>query len=246
MYIVFRWNNSGSGISSDSDQCPPQRNTIHLKHSIMHSTRSRFGYPLLFLLVGICLAGSTYNHSIPSKKYFQIERNSKLYLKGTSNVNAFTCHCEDQYDAQVIEAEINGGYARFKDAGLKLSSKNFNCHNRKIDNDMQKALQSDRYPAIKITLVDTWQDAKHLQGSSKEWFDVRANVTITITNVTKKECIPVKARQTGPNQFQVQGEKALQMSVFGVDPPEAMFGMIKVDDWITFHFDLVVSVSEAL
>ncbi len=212
----------------------------------MRISRSRFSYPLLFLLVGICLASSTYNHLIPTKKRFQIERNSKLFLKGTSNVNAFTCHCEDRYDEQVVDAEINGGYARFKDAGLKLSSKNFNCHNRKIDNDMQKALKSDQYPSIKIELVDTWQDPKCLQGSNKDWFDVRANVSITITNVTQKVCIPVKARQTGPNQFQVQGEKALQMSAFGVDPPEAMFGMIKVDDWITFHFDLMVSVSEAL
>jgi len=48
----------------------------------------------------------------------------------------------------------------------------------------------------------------------------------------------------GPNRFQLRGEKWLKMSSFGIIPPEAMFGMIKVNDDITFHFDLVVVVDE--
>ncbi|MDO8368745.1 MAG: YceI family protein [Saprospiraceae bacterium] len=184
------------------------------------------------------------NTTATDKKRYQIESGSRLYLKGTSNVNAFTCDCEDQYAGQVAEVDRKGGYARFRNVDLHIKSRNFDCHNRKIDIDMQKALKTDQYPHIKISLVDTWQDPKYLDGECKDWFDVQANVNITITNVTKLQSIPAKARVLGPNRFQLRGQNALQMSAFGIEPPEAMMGMIKVNDWITFHFDLIILIDE--
>lgn len=189
----------------------------------------------------VCLLGST---SAGDKKRYYIENGSRLYLKGTSNVNAFTCDCEDQYGTQVLEVERKGGYARFNHVELQVKSRNFDCHNGKIDHDMQKALKADQYPFIKISLVDTWQDPKYLDGAYKDWFDVQANVNITITNVTRLQSIPAKARIIGPNRFQLRGESALQMTAFGICPPEAMMGMIKVNDWISFHFDLTIVVDE--
>jgi len=199
-------------------------------------------FHFLFLLGVVCLMGNT---TAGDKKRYYLESGSRLYLKGTSNVNAFTCDCEDQYTGQVLEVERNGGYARFRNVELNLKSKNFDCHNRKIDCDMQKALKASEYPHIKIALIDTWQNPKCLDGQCKDWFEVQANVNITITNVTRKISIPAKARILGPNRFQLRGENALQMSAFGITPPEAMFGMIKVNDWISFHFDLIVVVEEA-
>ena len=34
------------------------------------------------------------------------------------------------------------------------------------------------------------------------------------------------------------------MSDYGIDPPEALFGLIKVDDLITFHFELDIEVED--
>ena len=197
--------------------------------------------PFLFLVaIGLLLS----NAASGEKKRYTISQGSRLYLTGTSNVNAFTCDCEDQYNGQVLEVERNGGYARFHNVSLLLKSKNFDCHNRKIDSDMQKALKADQFPHIKIALIDTWQNPKCLDGACTDWFDVQANVNITITNVTKMQSIPAKAKILGPNRFQLRGENAVQMSAFGITPPEAMFGMIKVNDWISFHFDLIVVVDE--
>lgn len=184
------------------------------------------------------------NTTTGEKKRYYIENGSVLYLQGTSNVNAFTCNCEDQYTRQELEIERKGGYVKFRNVDVYLKTRNFDCHNRKIDCDMQKALKADQYPHIKISLVDTWQNPKCLEGECKDWFDVQANVNITITGTTRLQSIPAKAKMLGPNRFQLRGEKALQMSAFGITPPEAMFGMIKVNDWISFHFDLTVVVDE--
>lgn len=197
----------------------------------------------LFFLFGLFFLISS-SHLATDRKRYQIQEGSKLYLKGSSNVNEFACSCGDQYEGQVMEVERKGGNARFHNVELRLKTKSFDCKNRKIDQDMQKALQADRFPHIKIALVETWQNPKCLEGECKDWFDVQAKVNITITNVTKLQSIPAKARILGPNRFQLRGENALQMSAFGISPPEAMFGMIKVNDWITFHFDLIVHVDE--
>ena len=210
----------------------------------MFFLNSRCFRNVLLICAGFFLTSSFIDGPTTFKKRYRIEDGSKLYLKGTSNVNAFTCDCEDQYVGQILNVERNGGYARFKNVSLLVRSKNFNCHNRKIDSDIQKALKADQYPHIKITLVDTWQNAACLDGGCKDWFDVQANVNITIINTTKEQSIPAKAKVLGPNRFQLRGENALQMSAYGVNPPEAMFGLIKVDDWITFHFDLIVSLDE--
>lgn len=206
--------------------------------------RVHWANPFVFLLAGILLTGSIPLHTNVAKKRFQIEEGSRLYLKGTSNVNSFTCDCGERYAEQMLEVDRNGGHARFNNVHLLMKSKLFDCHNRKIDNDMQKALQADRYPHIKIALLDSRQQAKCLDGGCKDWFDVQAKVNITITKVTKELTIAAQARMIGPDRFELRGEQALQMSAFGIDPPEAMFGMIKVHDWITFHFNLIVRVGE--
>ena len=198
----------------------------------------------LFLFVVFSLLSSSTDYTTPMKKRYHIQDGSKLFLKGTSNVNKFTCDCQDQYTQQVLEVDRNGGYARFRNVNLYLKSKNFDCHNGKIDKDIQKALQADQYPHIKVALIDTWQNANCLDGGCKDWFDVQAKVNITITKTTKEQSVAAKARMLGPDRFELKGEYALQMSAYGIEPPEAMFGMIKVNDWITFHFDLIVQVEE--
>ncbi|HLP94100.1 MAG TPA: YceI family protein [Saprospiraceae bacterium] len=176
------------------------------------------------------------------KTRFHIQEGSRLYLKGTSNVNSFSCDCQDRFEGQLAELDRKGGYTKFKNAELRIRSGNFDCKNRKIDQDMQKALKAEQFPFIKISLIDSWQNPKCLDGSCKDWFDVQANVNITITNVTKTFTVPAKAKIIGSDRFLLKGESALQMSSFGITPPEAMFGMIKVNDWISFHFDLNVWV----
>ncbi|HOY06224.1 MAG TPA: YceI family protein [Saprospiraceae bacterium] len=210
----------------------------------MFSDKFRWTNWLVFFVAGVIMVAATTDHTSAVKKRYQILEGSKLYLKGTSNVNNFTCDCENRYGEQMVEVDRNGGYARFKNVDLTIPTKRFDCHNRKIDNDMQKALQADQHPNIRIKLVDAQQNAKCLEGDCKDWFDVKARVNITITGVSKEHTIAAKARTISPNRFELRGEQALQMSTFGINPPEAMFGLIKVNDWISFHFNLIVDVGE--
>jgi hypothetical protein len=198
---------------------------------------------LLVLIAGVFLFGMA-AHQVPATKRFQIEDNSKLYLSGTSNVNSFTCDCGDRFYTQSLEVEHQGGHAQFQHADLTMRAGKFDCHNRKIDQDMQKALRAREYPLIRIALKESWYNTQHLDRNSHEWFSVKAKVDITITKVRKEHQILAKARMLDHNRVQLRGEKALNMSDFGIEPPEALFGMIKVNDEIVFHFDLIVRIED--
>ncbi|MCC7245440.1 MAG: YceI family protein [Saprospiraceae bacterium] len=205
--------------------------------------RNFYGVMLIFLW---CMNMGAVLMPPTVKKYFTIERESKLYLNGSTNVNHFTCHCEDRFNRQMFTVEKRSNQANFTNTGLQIRSDNFNCRNRKIEADMEKALKANQFPNIKISLLETKQDVRCLDPNFRDWFDVQAKVSITITNATKTETIQARARCEGNNRFRLIGKTDLRMSNFGVAPPEAMFGMIKVNDDITFNFDLVVLVEDLL
>ena len=174
------------------------------------------------------------------KKRYYIESGSRLYLDGSSNVNSFTCDCKDYWPAQTLEIDQNGSHASFRNTAVQITTKKFDCHNGKIDLDMQKALKADIFPLIRIELLETWVDPVALKGASTNWVNVRSKVKITLAGVSKTHTIDGKIRKIALDKVHILGEKKLWMSDFGIAPPEAMFGLIKVNDEITFHFDLKV------
>lgn len=205
----------------------------------------------LLCLLALCLAGifglgAVVQNALSQteKKRYTIIKPSRLYLKGTTNVNNFTCDCEDYFPPQSIEIDNNGAVARFRQTNLRMTTRKFNCHNPKMDRDMHKALKAKEFPFIKIELVETRQDANQIKNGNSDWFDVRATVKLTITGVTKEKTIQARARKISENRFSLAGEHSLNMSEFGIEPPDALFGLIKVDDLITFHFDLNIDVED--
>ncbi|MBK9336415.1 MAG: YceI family protein [Lewinellaceae bacterium] len=207
-----------------------------------------FWFCFLLIAVGIVGQGAVLvtNFRPPEKKRYSIVKPSRLYLQGTTNVNTFACDCEDQFISQELQVESGGAVSKFRNARLSMTTRKFNCKNAKMDRDMHKALQADTYPKIRIDLQEARYNPEHLKGAGTAWFDVDAKVQITITGVTKERHIKAQARKIIQNQFALKGSESLQMSEFGIDPPEALFGMIKVNDLIAFHFDLVIQIEDVV
>ena len=110
---------------------------------------------------------------------------------------------------------------------------------------MYKALKADEFAFISIELLETWYNPEQLKkAGTNQWFAVKAKVKLTITGVTKEQFIEAEAKKTADNQFSLRGEKSLLMTDYGIDPPGALFGLIKVNDLITFHFNLDISLED--
>lgn len=165
---------------------------------------------------------------------------SALYLKGNTNVHEFSCWCQESFTPDEMEWVRLGRVYFCRGAELSLRVRQFGCNNRKIDLDLQRAMQADTYPWIRVTLVSV--DAGGITGGEGL---VHAEVDLTLTQVTHRERVAVHVRNLGDHRFSFKGKKEIQMSRYGITPPQALFGMIQVQDWIAFHFDIVIQVDEA-
>lgn len=169
----------------------------------------------------------------------QIEEGSRLFIEGTSNINSFECLCKDQFGTRKARALIDddGRKVTFMQTSLSLKTQTLDCDNSKINRDLCDALKADEYPNIVITLHEaTVQGGLDGEG----WADITAVATLTITDQSRRVPLSVKGKRLSGNRFRFVSVKELKMTDFGIEPPTALFGLIKVRDKIKINFDLIV------
>lgn len=175
---------------------------------------------------------------------FRILPESKVFLAGTTNINKFKCDCGNTFDIQKFHLNLNPqDRMDFTSTSLQLPVEYFDCKNSKMDRDLQKALKAEQYPYIGIELkqFSMYPGEIPLSGSG-EGLPSTAKVNITIAGVTRTYEIQVRTTKDAHLQFRFAGNKTMNMTDFNISPPVALFGMIKVNDPITFHFNLLVQV----
>lgn len=161
----------------------------------------------------------------------ELTSESFLYIKGTSNINTFTC----VYDAATLARKVpvqfieKGNTLHFKNVALHLENKGFNCGNKGINNDFHDLLQTKKYPDIHFELLQI----------TKNQEAVDASVAITIANIKKHYTFPV---QTSDGGSSIEGVLCLNITDFDLTPPKKMMGMIVVreDIEIVFNFDVEI------
>jgi len=177
------------------------------------------------------------------EKTFRINKKSVLKLEGKTNINRFTCGCNETIQPQQLIAESqNAGSFSFSAASLTLKIKSLDCGNKIMNKDLHKALNAGMHPNITIELIKVEQDKCNRLTELKDWVQVKALTKITLNGVSKEYWIGITAKKFSPSQYRFIGSKTLNMTDFCVTPPVAIMGMIKVQDAITIHLDLDVSV----
>ncbi|MCU0346829.1 MAG: YceI family protein [Saprospiraceae bacterium] len=177
------------------------------------------------------------------EKTFHVSKKSVLKLEGKTNINGFTCHCNEAFQPQRLVAERNtDGSLSFKSAALKLRIVSLDCGNKIMNKDLQKALNATEHPHISIELKKVEQDKCNRLSELKDWVKMKALAKISLNGVSKEYWISITAKKCGADQFRFIGTKTLNMTDFGVTPPNAMMGMIKVQDAIAINLDLDVVV----
>lgn len=172
-----------------------------------------------------------------------IEEGSRLFIEGTSNINSFECLCNDRFNPKNVRVVVDDERKSitFSRTTLALKTATLDCDNTKINRDLCVALKADVYPTINIVLHEA-----SILGSSvndRDWTDIKATATLTITDQSRKVVLAVKGRKLSGNRFRFVSVKDLMMTDFGVEPPTALFGLVKVRDHITINFDLIVTVN---
>lgn len=179
------------------------------------------------------------------QKTYIISKKSVLTLDGKTNVNSFTCGCNEEFQRQalMVTPATDGSLSlNFHAATLKLGIKSLDCGNKLMNKDLQKALHADEHPYITIELKKVEQDRCNRLTELKDWVRLKALAKITLNGYSKEYWLNISAKKYDANRFQFIGSKTLNMTDFCVIPPVAMMGMIKVQDAITINLDLEVTV----
>lgn len=169
---------------------------------------------------------------------------SKVFLKGSTNVNKFRCDCIDRLSGvRSIEraADTPTGRASYQATSLDVAAFSLDCGNEKMNRDLYAALRASEYPNISIRLLESWPVTVAGQRTDG-WIDARARALLTITSTTREIEARCKIKRLAEGTYELLGEKTINMSDYGVVPPQAMFGMIKVNDHITLNFRLKIQI----
>lgn len=194
---------------------------------------------LIFLLLSVVFL--SYRYSYHSGE-FRIDPSSRLRLEGATNINQFSCDCQENFPKgtyNVLE-DAHPFLLRLEKTALKLSIQKLDCGRKAINKDLQKALQADVHPHIKIEILSVRLPELERTNPTEVWVDVPVQTRITIAGVSRPLHLSVRAKATDENTYQLESQTKVAMTDFGIDPPKPMLGMIKVRDEIEIYFDLTV------
>jgi polyisoprenoid-binding protein YceI len=172
---------------------------------------------------------------------FYLDAGSNLSIAGSSNVNKFKCNCTEQFSKTSVQFEQQDGgkIIRFSQAGLHIRSKSLDCGNPQMNKDMYKTLRADQHPSIRIELTRAQlQEAQLVSG--QDWTTLKASSQLTIAGVTKPVLFEVKAKRIAADRIRLTTSKDVLLTDFGMEPPTAMLGLVKVNNTICIKMDLIV------
>jgi polyisoprenoid-binding protein YceI len=162
----------------------------------------------------------------------------KVTIGGTSTMHDWEStieklECKTSYkikDDKLINIE---------EAILKIAVKSIKSTNGKImDNKTYDAFDSDQHPFIVFTLksekINLSKSTLHLTGTL-----AMAGITNSIDLVASYKILP-------NGDFQIVGNKNVNMSDYKMTPPRAMMGTIKVGNKININFDITFSDTPSL
>jgi polyisoprenoid-binding protein YceI len=170
---------------------------------------------------------------------------SKLNLAGSSNVHDWTCKSA----AFVAAVEVDTAFATLPwtqvarpigKVSVTIPVKTLKCGHGKMDSNMYKALNAEKYPDIQYTLTSYAVDPAT---ATADAFVANTVGDVTVAGRTVSVSIPIKTERLPGGSARGEGTVALKMTDFGIKPPVALLGTLRTADAITISFQVLLDKS---
>ena len=156
---------------------------------------------------------------------------SKLGINGTSNVSNFECNYKNRISSDTLSHTIT-----FSDSlivagdAIQLSSNAFDCGKKPINRNLRKTLKAKDYPLLELELISI---------EIADEVPFQASLVVMIAGVQRTEVVTITELSTEEFGIRFKGEGDILLTDFNLNPPRALFGLIKVNDRVDIHFDLM-------
>lgn len=154
-----------------------------------------------------------------------------ISISGSTNINEFVLQNKElELNHIKILPFIEGENISTDTSSIAIPVNEFYCKNRLMQRDFQKLLKSSEYPNISVTLTKNATPLSDPQSSTN------FTIIISLAGVTQKYDVLCDVSSCGDSEFQLKGEKQINLSDFNITPPEKVFGTIKVKDEVFINF----------
>lgn len=204
---------------------------------------------LLLFLLTLVFAGEVFSfqsataNTAPSTSFVPLEA-SRLWIQGSSNVNEFECNATNYTGEATLPAYNDPSQLLNLDSELlfvkvDIEVDSIDCGKRKMNSDLREALQAKSYPDITFVFDDA--NLLSVPQSIDDGFEVEVQGYLTVAGTTKKISFQTDAYFLDDRRVRAVGESTIKMTDYGVKPPTALMGLIRADEELTVHFDLVAT-----
>ena len=192
---------------------------------------------LFVLLLGTLAALRT--QPVRSQPY-TLSQSSRLWLSGTSTLNAFECQAKKLRLDHGVDHVIEGSGFTMPGVSLVVPINNLDCDNRRMNKDLRAALQADVFPEIRLDVFRIempWDVAGDAEKNGRP--RVTLYGTMSLAGSSREVTIRLTSWLDDMKRLHGQGSLEVRMTDFGVEPPTALFGLVKAHDDILIRFHLM-------
>lgn len=180
----------------------------------------------ILALVALFLPGT----SISAQVYQIASKNSSLVINGTSNLHDWKSST-NQLKGELVFADNN----QLKSLNVEIPVKSIKSGERLMDSKTYETFNADKNPGITFRMTE-------VTGFQRNGNDINLSVNgnLTIAGQTKKVTLKAKGKANGTGMYTFNGDISLKMSDFGMKPPTALLGAMKVGDQVRLQFDVTL------
>lgn len=197
----------------------------------------RYFILLVFLFVIHCYGHAQHNASV----VMVLSSTSHLEVKGNANVTDFRCTFQNEYvvDTLDISVDIIGDVIYCSDAVINFLVDGFDCGHAAMNKDFRKTLNSDTHPYITLSIDRIFFDGS---GSGDNYVEAEAELTIKLADQSNTYTVPFDNITFSDRLISFRGRQDVTFTSFGLDPPTALFGLVKVEDELDIMFDFDIKL----
>jgi len=155
---------------------------------------------------------------------------STLEVEGTSNIHDWELTAEDQQGKLIAEL-ADGQLVEISKLDFIVKAESLESGKSGMNKNTYKALNTDKYSQIVYRLTKVINIDCTTQGKCK----VTTIGDLTIAGTTKPINITFDAQVT-ESQILLTGNKTLNMTEYGIEPPKALFGTITTGEKVNIKF----------
>jgi polyisoprenoid-binding protein YceI len=155
---------------------------------------------------------------------------STLEVEGTSNIHDWELTTEDQQGKLMAELD-DGQLVEISKLDFIVKAESLESGKSGMNKNTYKALNTDKYSQIVYRLTKVINIDCTTQGKCK----VTTIGDLTIAGTTKPINITFDAQVT-ESQILLTGNKTLNMTEYGIEPPKALFGTITTGEKVNIKF----------